>query len=812
MWAPLPLLFAASGAAALICETVWLQALELVIGSSAVSIGVLLATFMGGMCLGSLALPRVVSPRRHPLLVLGLVETAIGGLALAVQALLPAISGIYGQFGGAGIPGLALRGAIAGLLLLPPTMAMGASIPAIARWTGESPLGITRLGWIYAANVGGAVAGALLAGFYLLRVFDMHTAITVAVALNFSAAAMAFLLAFRWRFAWNPPVEPPPAVSTVSSRPTSAVAIPRTLSPVLLAVLVSGFSALAAEAVWTRLLGMLLGPTVYAFAIMLAVFLAGLAGGAAGAAALARRWQPRAALGWCQLLVPLGIGWTAHVTSAWLPYWDVPPQAGENLSTRFAFDALRTTVAVLPATLLWGASLPLALAAAAGTGSRDPGRTAAAVYASNALGAVFGALAGAIVLLPWLGTQGAGRLITLLSILAGLIVLVPERRRAAQLGGIRLPLLAGVTAAMLAIVLSLPPVPGLLVAYGQQASAYAGYEDELIFVGEGMTASVAVSRLQDGTLLYHNAGKVQASSQAFDMRLQRMLGHLTTLVPAHPRSVLVVGCGAGATAGAVSIDPRVERVTVVEIEPLVPPTAAEYFSSINHDVLRSPKTRVVIDDARHFLLTTTETYDAITADPLDPWVKGSAALYTREFFETVRSRLNPGGVMTLFVQLYLTTPDAVKSELATFFSVFPDGVVWANTAAGRGYDLVLLGHKGPAAIDLGHIRSRLERPEYADVVLSLAEVDIGTVLDLAVTYAGRAVDLGEWLRDATINTDANLRLQYLAGVGSATYEADSIFADLERHRRFPPGLFVGADDLVNLLRLTMRPPLPPVDP
>src|SRR5690606_15494843 len=146
-----------------------------------------------------------------------------------------------------------------------------------------------------------------------------------------------------------------------------------------------------------------------------------------------------------------------------------------------------------------------------------------------------------------------------------------------------------------------------------------------------MHTSLAVSRTDAGALNYHSAGKVQASSEPQDMRLQRLLGHLTTLVPEDPSSVMVIGLGAGVTAGAVSIDPAVDSVTIVELERLVPEVVSTHFSDHNFDVVRNPKVEVRIDDARHFLLTTDRTFDAITSDPLDPWVKGSANLYTAEF-------------------------------------------------------------------------------------------------------------------------------------------------------------------------------------
>src|SRR5262249_790438 len=158
------------------------------------------------------------------------------------------------------------------------------------------------------------------------------------------------------------------------------------------------------------------------------------------------------------------------------------------------------------------------------------------------------------------------------------------------------------------------------VAHGRYAPTWVGKGD-VIYAREGLNSSVAVTDFPNGARTFHVAGKIQASNVARDMRLQRMLGHLTSLTPSNPRSVLVIGCGAGITAGAISIDPKVERVTIVEIEPIVPATAAMYFTKENFNVIDNPRTKVHFDDGRHYLLTTRERFDAITADPLDPWVK-----------------------------------------------------------------------------------------------------------------------------------------------------------------------------------------------
>ena len=143
--------------------------------------------------------------------------------------------------------------------------------------------------------------------------------------------------------------------------------------------------------------------------------------------------------------------------------------------------------------------------------------------------------------------------------------------------------------------------------------------------------------------------------------------------------------------------------------------------------------------------------------------------------------------MTLFVQLYESNSEAVKSEIATFLDAFPNGIVWGNTNEGKGYDLVLLGQAEPTRIDVDAIEAKLQRPEYAKVKNSLAQIGMHSAVDLFSTYAGRKPDLEPWLRNATINRDRNLRLQYLAGLGLNLYQADVIYADMLRNVNKLPG-------------------------
>ena len=200
-------------------------------------------------------------------------------------------------------------------------------------------------------------------------------------------------------------------------------------------------------------------------------------------------------------------------------------------------------------------------------------------------------------------------------------------------------------------------------------------------------------------------------------------------------------------------------------------------------------------------MTTNEKFDAITSDPLDPWVKGAAALYTREFFEEVKQHLNPGGVMTLFVQLYESNPAAVKSEIATFLEAFPDGVVWGNTQNGAGYDLVLMGTLEPIKIDVDKIEQTLKSPQYARVAQSLSEIGMFSATDLFSTYAGKRPDLDPWMADAMINRDRNMRLQYLAGLGLNLYQSEAIYADMLKYAtRYPDELFTGSPATIQALK------------
>jgi len=788
-------LFAGSGCSALIYEIVWYQLLQLVIGSTAVSLGVLLATFMGGLCLGSLALPRVMARRKeHPLRVYGKIEIGIAICGIAVLFGMPLVDGVYTEAVGHGMPSILFRALICAICLLPPTVLMGASLPAVANWIETSPRGVSWLGLLYGGNTAGAVFGCLLAGFYLLRVFDLATATFVAVAINIAVALFSFALAKRT-----------PERSTDAKSENQAPVQPVEASgrgsewPVYLTIALSGATALGAEVVWTRLMGLLLGATVYTFSIILAVFLVGIGIGSGLGSLLTRSVNSRHALGLSQLFLAAAVFWTAFMISDSLPWWPINPLLSSSPWYTFQIDLIRVAWTILPATLLWGASFPLALGAAA-KGEDDPGRLVGGVYAANTGGAIAGALAFSLVLIPWIGTANCERVLIALAALSGLCVLAPVVLRGRSIAA-----LAGLVISMggaTYLAACVQPVPPMLIAYGRRIMINRD-SSKILYTGEGINSSIAISQWNDGAIQFHVSGKVEASTEPYDMRLQRMLGHMPALIHPDPKSVLIVGFGAGVTAGSFVTYPSIRHIVICEMEPLIPPVATRYFQKENYNVMNDPRTTIYYDDARHYVLTTPEKFDIITSDPIHPWVKGSATLYSKEYFQMVKDHLNPGGVVTQWVPLYESDADTVKSEIATFFEVFPNGTVWANELNGGGYDVFLLGQAEPTEINIDQVQAKLNSPQYAPVAQSLREVGFDSAASLFSTYAGQDQDLRGWLRDAEINRDGNLRLQYLAGLALNISAENIIYNQMLTYRQFPFNLFKGSPQSLQALAATM---------
>lgn len=795
-------LFLGSGCAALIYEVIWFHLMRLVIGASSLSVGIVLATFMGGMLLGSLLFARYVPRSRHPLQVYGWLELGVGICGLAMPFVLPAIRSVYVGLVGYGSLGIALRALIATLLLLPPTALMGATLPAIARRYSAGRRGMSSLAWLYTTNTAGAVLGCLLSAFCLLAFWDVWVATLAAVALNLGVGGFALWLARS-----TPPELSPPAAPRGEVRPREAKRSggrarfrvdPRAIYVV---AALSGFTALGAQVLWTRLLTLLFGATVFAFAIILAVFLAGLGLGSGLSAQLLRRGQQAArALGWTQLLLVPTLFLAGLVLARYLPF--ASPPVITPIPALHGLHVLRASLVILPSAVLWGMSFPLALAAATGAGAgTDTGRSSAHVYAANTVGAIAGALVVSFWLIPAFGSGWATRALEAVAGVSAAVLLFASTRAAEQ---VKRPKLASTLPPAWALALGLsaaafvPTLSHVFLAHGRYVW-WIDERDRYPYVSEGAASTVAVHIGPDGYKNFHVAGRVEASNDPADLRTERLIGHLSGLPHPRPESVLVVGMGGGISAGTLAIYSEVKRIVICEIEPRVA-GATRQFAEENFHVLDNPKVEVVFDDARHFLATTREKFDIITSDPIHPWVRGNSLLFSREYYEIVRSRLKPGGLATQWVPLYETSELAIKIQMQTFMDAFPNGTVWNTAITGKGYDVVLVGGEQPLRLDVASIQRRID--ENPRISSSLADAKIKGAVDLLATYGASGHDMKSWLAGTPVNQDFSLKLEYISGMALNANAADSIYAGMVQGRTYPA--FAGTADVDAELRRRLR--------
>jgi spermidine synthase len=801
----LRLMFLASGCAALIYEVVWLHLLRLVIGASALSVGIVLASFMGGMFIGSLSFARMVPRSKNPLRVYAWLELGIAAFGVVMPLVLPAVRSVYIGLVGYGMLGIVLRALIAAALLLPPTALMGATLPAIARRYGQGRRGTSGLGALYAANTFGAVAGCLLSGFYLLAVFDVWVATFVAVALNVLIGLFALRVARREPGSPALPDAPQPASRSALGSVAPPGAGPRVISVVYLAAGLSGMTALGAQVVWTRVLTLLFGATVYAFAIILAVFLLALGVGGTAAAYLLRRGQHALrGLALTQLALVPALLFSGQLLANVLPFSS--PLRSTPVGALHVLHVLRALDVIFPAALLWGMSFPFALAAAANA-HEDTGRSSGAVYAANTLGAIVGAVAISFWIIPAWGTQFAQQALVLsaaISAAAAFYALrqvavppagAPSREPARTwIGPASLGLFVLASGSLVAALL--PGLSTTFLAHGRHIW-WVDPRDRYLYVSEGAASTVAVHVAPTGYRNFHVSGRVEASNNPNDMRLERLLGHLSMLAHPHPETVLVVGLGAGITAGALTLHPEVKRIVICEIEPRVA-GAARQFSTENYGVLSDPRVELVVDDARHFLATTRERFDVITSDPIHPWVRGNSVLFSREYYEIVKSKLKPGGIATQWVPLYDTSEQAIKIQMRTFADAFAQGTVWNSAITRGGYDVVMLGRREPLQLDLSEIARRMaQSPRVAE---SLRQVSIGSAVDLLATYGTRVADMQAWFANTPVNRDFSLKLEYISGLALNQQEADPIYENMTRAHKFPEHLFVGPPEQLAQLR------------
>lgn len=773
--------YAASGAAALIYQVVWTRLFTLELGHTVAGSSTVLAAFMGGLAVGAWLAGRWLPSPSRRLTAYARLELLVAAFAIALPfALLacrPALEWAYAD-GGEPTRFAVTRLALALLIIGCPAAAMGATFPIAAAWLAD-PLAHSTphrrgspaadVGFAYASNTAGAALGAVAAGFWLVPAVGLQATTFVAVALNLAAAGGAIWLARRQPSTDGPAVDSRQKDVAMKSRPASTSTPPAAPAwPALasLAAALSGFAALVYEVAWTRLLALAIGPTTYAFATMAAAFISGIALGAAGGTRIAGRTrQPAVWLATMLLFTALASSTAAWFVASRLPLL-LASELGGSAGGRaiFWWEALAVTLLLLPTGIGSGAAFTLALATASPDRARIGAETAR-VYAFNTLGSVAGALTAGFVLIPSLGLEAT--IVGMSRVTAGVAVIMAAvalaRGSAARFSMVT----TAVAAALVVTVIGVVGVPawdrGLLASGAYKYAGRMGSEElearlragTLEYYKEGAAGTVSVRR-SAGIRALAIDGKIDASNGA-DMLTQRLLGLLPILLHPNPDDLLVIGLGSGVTVGSALGSGQVRRADVVEISPEVV-AASALFAAENGDVLKAPDLRLVTGDGRSHLLLTRRQYDVIVSEPSNPWMAGVAALFTREFFAAARMRLKPGGLFCQWAHTYEMGEDDLKSIVATFASVFPEGTMWL---VGEG-DLLLIG--GNAAIE-SQLPNIVERARLAGVAAPLAELgmtDSAAPFVLLSQFVGGPSTIAAYGRGASLQTDDRMALEFTA--------------------------------------------------
>jgi len=721
-------LFFLSGMVALAYEVVWVRALGLVVGNSLWAAVTVVAAYMGGMAIGSALVARYTHRLRLHLRLYGAAEAVAALVALATVPALHILQRLAAGLGpeplaGWGLPLLA-RFALAWAFLALPTVAMGATLPLLVARVGQEKALAWRVGRLYAANTFGAVAGVVLAGFVALPELGERGTLACFAALGLLVAGAAWFL------------EPHlPAATTVAVDGVRADRRLWLLFPVLF-----GFVALACELVWTRVLLLHLGSRVYAFALILAVYLAGIAIGAALARAAS---VPRRALAACQVvlgvLLALQIPLLARFGDllGWIGFHG---RLGTFAELQLAL-ALAVAALILLPTVAFGASFPLAVAAYPSP-APEASRTGL-VAAANTVGAIAGTVLGPLLLVPLVGTQSLILGLGAVSALAGM-VLAPSRRLRA----------AGVVVAA-ALVAEAALVPRGTVLRGA-AAVTDGVVEQL---RESASATVVVRRLTDarGSWRSLELNGVNVAGTSPELRaIQRLQGHLPLLLHGRPEKVLHIGFGSGGTAWAVA-QHRVVQIAVAEISPEVLAVSDLVFGDVNHGVLRDPRVRVLLNDGRNVLLATREKFDVILSDSIHPVYAGNSTLYTREYFELCRRRMGPEGVISMWLPLYSLTEESYLAIVRAFWEVFPSTCIWYDPVVLNEFTVVT------GSLEPGPVRLRWEAVGDPALAATLAEAGVRNPGDLAAMLLLGPREVAALVSDVPPHVDDFPEVEYRSG-------------------------------------------------
>ncbi len=682
--------------------------LTLVFGHTIYSVSVVLSAFMAGLGLGSYLWGTTIDKGGRPLLIYGKIEFLIGLSAACFSLLFSNFSPIYAWLYQS-LPDIffqtgLLKIVLAFFLVLIPTILMGATLPIMAKYfvTEETSTG-KQIGYLYSINTFGAAAGCLLAGYFLIEHLGVLQTAIFAASINIFIGILCV-----WSFKKSEPATP---IGWDLPKPAPLfLQIEKENIIWIVTSFLCGFTALAYEVVWTRILVFGIGSTVYSFSLMLANFLFGITvGGLLVVPFFKRNIDFRLLL----ILFQVGIGFYLIFSiyqSNWLLSSFIRPLKLENPITEFWINMQNASALMLIPTILFGMSFPV-LTHLVTRGSENVGSSLGTIYGVNTLGGILGSLVAGYLLLPNLGSQQTLVLLTMLNFFAGILLFASSSyiSRFTRNG-----MAAFATGLLVFLFTSIPD--NLLKDIFLRNSLGKKKPETLIYLDEGLTTTVAVFNGDDDNFGIKRKSLIlngvnMSASHIHSRKYMTLLSYIPLLLNENPKDVLVICFGTGLTSGAAGVYPGINSVDAVDISPGVF-NAAHLFSDANFNAVTNPKIHQIVEDGRNHLLTTSKTYDVITAEPPPPTNAGAVNLYTKEYYELAKKALNPGGIVSQWIPLHSQTETHIYEHFQTFLESFPYVISWYPAKQ----ELILIGSNNPINIDFREIEKRMKHPAVNEVM------------------------------------------------------------------------------------------------
>ncbi|MBE9535723.1 MAG: fused MFS/spermidine synthase [Proteobacteria bacterium] len=750
-------LFFFSGFSALIYEIIWSRLLTLVFGTTVEAISAVITAYMFGLALGSYFAGKHSDFIRKHLAAYGISEILISIFSLALYYAIVSFPSLSKPFHWMHLRHDTLFTVLTYIfnfvLVALPTSLMGATLPLISKHyiRGKEPLGL-GIGLIYGFNTLGAVSGTFLCGFFLIPSFGVWgtNIIAVSISMLLGITALAVSLKDRREKIFD--------LTKIGKSVDNFIPAPEKRHRLLLFVfLLSGFASMAYEVIWTKMLVMVIGNSVYAFSAILTVFLAGLAlGSFLLARFIDRVKKPYVLFAVLEFMIFAYIALT-------LPFVDELPFIFQFLFNRF-FDGFLSIelitfsiimVVVLVPTILMGATFPLVNRIMT-TRLGLLGLSIGGSYSANTVGGIFGAMAAGFYLIPSFGVQKSILLILSVNLFAAIALLTMSDKVSNSVKTASI-LTAGILFAFYATWVPVWNINymnrGVYVYAGFYKESFKGSDKEfrafvdknykLKWYKEGRVGNVAVTEM-NGQLGLQVNGKTEGSTAHSDMLTQTMVSALPLMLKGNASDVAIIGLGTGVTLGIAEHFP-VQQIDCLELSKGVV-QASSFFKHVNFNALKDKRLNLIMDDGRHHLTYTRKKYDVIINEPSNPWITGVSNLFTREFFEIARNRLKPGGIMTQWIQLYSLDVREVKILLKTFNEVFPNVSVWMFSPN----DLIVLG----SVDEIQNHYSHIERAFYDEVLYNdLHKIDISSPSDVLEGHIMGVKNLKLFTKGVPVNTD-----------------------------------------------------------